>query len=132
MNKLKAIIVILMIGILLIAGCSSAKEYSWVKPATPGTPTEQKIESSLGSQFIISAEGNATTGYIWEAGFDQAYVNLVSSEYVIDNPGLMGSGGKDRFVFQPLKQGETKIVLTYKRPWEQQTGETATFVVQIR
>ncbi len=132
MNKLKAILIVLTLGIFLIAGCSSIKEYSWEKPATPGTPTEQKIESSIGSQFIISAEGNATTGYIWEASFDQAYVNLVSSEYVLSNPGLMGSGGKNQFVFQPLKQGETRIVLTYKRLWEQQAGETATFVIQIR
>ena len=132
MNKLKAILIVLTLGIFLIAGCSSIKEYSWEKPATPGTPTEQKIESSIGSQFIISAEGNATTGYIWEATFDQAYINLVSSEYVIDNPGLMGSGGKDKFVFQPLKQGKTKIALTYKRPWEQQVAETATFEITVR
>jgi predicted secreted protein len=132
MNKLTMMAVILITGVLLISGCSNIKEYSWIKPASPGTPTEQNIESIVGSQFIISAESNVTTGYIWEASFDQSYVNLVSSEYVVDNPGLVGSGGKDRFVFQSLKSGETKIVLTYKRPWEQQAGETVTFVVQIR
>jgi len=124
--------VILMAGMILLSGCSSIKEYKWEKPSAPGTPTEQKIETTVDSQFAINAAGNATTGYIWEATFDQTYINLVSSEYIIDNPGMAGSGGINRFTFQVLKQGVTKIILVYKRPWEQTVAETAAFAIQIR
>ncbi len=132
MKYMKIIAAVLMTGIVLLSGCSGTKEYEWKKPSTPGTPTEQKIESNTSGQFVIIAAGNATTGYIWEASFDQEYVNLISSDYVVDNPGLMGSGGKNRFTFQSLKQGETKIVLVYKRPWEHDIAETAAFIVTIR
>lgn len=130
MSTLKIVVTLLVAAAFLIAGCS---------PATPPTPKEytssaQTIEAKVGEKFMITLESNPTTGYQWESSFDQGFIKLVKSEYKADakTQGLVGAGGKEQFVFQGLKAGDTQIKMAYKRAWEQQAGKTDTFTVRIK
>ena len=128
-TKKVLVIALLFVGVLLIAGCASGggKEY---------TSPNQPIEVKVGEQFIITLDSNPTTGYKWEASFDQSLLKLVKSEFKQDasKPGMVGVGGKEQFLFEGLKGTDTKITLTYKRPWEQQSSDAKvlTFTVKVR
>ncbi len=123
------IVALVVVGLLLATGCTpgGVKEY---------TSPNQPIEVNVGEQFMIYLDSNPTTGYKWEASFDQTSLKLVKSEFKQDTskPGMVGVGGKEQFVFQGLKAGDTQIKLTYKRPWEQQSADAKvlTFTVNVK
>ena len=129
MNKLVALVVSLLLIAGSLIGCASqsaqAKEY---------TDPSQAIEVGVGSQFIIILESNPTTGYKWEASFDNSLLKLVKSDYkqAEDKPGMVGVGGKEYFTFEGLKKGSAKVTLDYKRSWEEGSAKQIVFNVSVK
>ena len=128
MNKLAFLVILLLLVTGLFAGCGSQqqpKEY---------TDPSQGIEVGVGGQFIIVLESNPTTGYKWEANFDNSLLKLVKSDYKQSDAkaGIVGAGGKEYFTFEALKKGDTKITMTYKRSWETGSAEQKVFSVSIK
>ena len=80
--------------------------------------------------FEITLESNLTTGYSWQAGYDESFLELVSQTYESASD-LMGAGGEETLVFKALKQGETEVTMVYKRPWEDTSLETRIFNVTV-
>jgi inhibitor of cysteine peptidase len=89
------------------------------------------ISVAPGDIFEISLDSNPTTGYSWQADFDQEYLELVSQEFVPPQSDLVGAGGTEIFAFQALEVGETKLTLVYKRSWETEAAETRVFIIKI-
>ena len=78
----------------------------------------QIIETKKGDEFSVVLETNPTTGYQWEIDFDSDYIQLVDREYLPTAPELIGSGGQETFNFLALKSGETEMIFSYLRIWE--------------
>ena len=73
---------------------------------------------------VIELEGNPTTGYIWVYSMSpENIIREVSNEYIANRTGsnIVGSGGKFVFVFEPINTGESELVFSYLRPWEENT-----------
>lgn len=118
----------LMLTTCLVAGCEAeVKAYS---------DPEQTIEVNADNQFdiVIALESNPTTGYSWEASYDQTQLELVDQSYEPDenSEGLVGAGGTDIFRFKALKSGEAQITMSYKRSWETQVLEQKIFTVDVK
>jgi len=123
MKFVKVTLAVLFIAVLL-AGCAPA-----AKPVTPTpTPTPapapstysnsgQPITVPVGVSFTISVSSNPSTGYSWEAGFDQSLLKLLK-RYTPSSSGLIGAGGVENFEFEGMKSGNTNIYLNYKRSFE--------------
>lgn len=94
----------------------------------------QPIEARVGGQFTIVLYANPSTGYTWEAEFDEGFLELVSSEFrqAAAKPGTVGVGGEQRFTFHGLKAGTTEITFIHKRPWEQGFAERKVFTVHLK
>lgn len=96
---------------------------SWLFPAKPK------------GDFEISLDSNPTTGYSWDCSIeDKTVVSLIGKEYISDsNPqGLLGKGGVERFCFDVLKPGTTRIIFTYQRSWENGDPiETVVYTVRV-
>ena len=127
---MKKYIYVFVAGLLIavmLAGCSSSGGAAYTDPS-------KTIEAGNGQQFTIVLDGNYTTGYQWNAGFDQAYLKMVSQEYKQNESkaGMVGVPGKQYYVFQALKQGSTKVTCTYKRSFETAPGEQKVFNVTIK
>jgi len=129
MTRLSILLVTLVVlGTLLVAGCAPGGTKEYNSPSQP-------IEAKVGESFMITLESNPTTGYKWEASFDQNLLKLVKSEYKRDESkaGLVGAGGKEYFIFQGVKSGDAQIKMTYKRSWEQSASDKVlTFTVKIK
>jgi inhibitor of cysteine peptidase len=115
-----------VLTVCLVAGCGTeVKAYS---------DPEQTIETNVDNKFDIVLESNPTTGYSWEASYDQNQLKLVDKIYEeIEGPEeLLGAGGNEIFRFKALKSGETQITMSYKRSWETEVLEQKVFTVDVK
>ena len=119
----------LVLTTCLVAGCGGAEVKAYSDP-------EQTIEINADNQFdiVIALESNPTTGYSWEASYDQTQLELVDQSYEPGEnaEGLVGAGGTDIFRFKALKSGQTQITMSYKRSWETQVLEQKIFTVDVK
>jgi len=122
--KIVKITLVALFMVVLLAGCAPA-----ANPVTPTpTPTPssepatysnsgQPITVPVGVKFTLSVSSNPSTGYAWEAGFDQSLLKLVK-RYTPSTSGLIGAGGVENFEFEGMRPGNTDIYLNYKRSFE--------------
>ena len=128
----KLLILAAVLAIFLVAGCGNGAESN--------TDSEQKISVAINQEFTITLSANPTTGYSWQASYDETMVELVESKYEIPEmekhervkQGIVGSGGVEIFRFKALKAGKTKIALAYKRPWAEENLYQKVFTVNIK
>jgi inhibitor of cysteine peptidase len=116
-----------VVAISLLVGC--------VAEVNTYTDSGQTISIGVNQQFVVALGSNPTTGYRWQVRHDETMLEMVSSEYETGEPakqGVVGAGGVELFSFKALKTGETKITMTYKRPWEEQSIEHKVFTVNIK
>ena len=129
MKKSLLLITGVFLTVCLIAGCGAeVKAY---------TDPEEKIDISANKEFVIliALESNPTTGYSWQAGYDETMLELVEETYELGEyakQGLIGAGGTELFRFKALKSGEVEITMSYKRPWETDVLDRKIFTVEVR
>jgi predicted secreted protein len=90
--------------------------------------SEEKVEGYAGDEMTITLISNRTTGYGWEIseGPDEKVAEFVRSEYVPNSDIIVGSGGRDVFVFRAVSAGKTKASFKYVRPWEEDSPQAKT------
>ena len=121
MKFVKVTLAILFIAVLL-AGCTPAANPPAPTPTPAPAPSTysnsgQPITVPVGVSFTISVSSNPSTGYSWEAGFDQSLLKLIK-RYTPSSSGLIGASGVENFEFEGMKSGNTNIYLNYKRSFE--------------
>ncbi|MBA7716522.1 hypothetical protein ES703_125595 [subsurface metagenome] len=122
-------LVTLILAVCLVAGCGGGvKAYS---------DPEETIGISPDKEFIIliALESNPTTGYSWEASYDETMLELVEETYELGEyakQGVVGAGGTELFRFRALNSGEVEITMVYKRAWEEEILDQKVFKVDIK
>lgn len=79
----------------------------------------------------ITLESNPTTGYSWIFSIDENHIKLVSKDFLLKSY-VVGASGTEKFIFKAIKEGETNIVMSYKRPWENSNLYQITYKIQIK
>jgi len=100
-----------------------------------GSMPAEMIDTQAGRNFTIILPANPTTGYQWQLArpLNDKMIKLISSEYIADDTGLVGSGGKQVWKFSALKAGRAAIALKYVRPSEKNTTpEVKYFIVSVK
>ena len=112
--------------------CETEENNSAAKGADKGTDSfaTKEVEKSerilAENEFTVTLAENPTTGFSWQYEIqDESAVKLIDDEYVPSNTDkkIVGAGGMHSFTFACLKNCETSVLMTYKRPWK--GGETA-------
>ena len=119
----------LILAASLVVGCSSTVQAY--------TDPEVTIDAGADDEFVvlIALESNPTTGYSWEASYDETRLELVEETYELGEyaeQGLVGAGGTELFRFKALKSGDAKITMDYKRSWETEILEQKVFIVEVK
>ncbi|MFH0887325.1 MAG: protease inhibitor I42 family protein [bacterium] len=88
------------------------------------------VNIANGEMFGLILEGNPTTGYDWIiSNIDKSMVKEMGKpEFTLDS-NLVGSPGKQSYLFQTFKAGNTTLSLEYKRAWEKGVSPAKTFKV---
>ena len=83
---------------------------------------------------MLALGSNPTTGFRWEASFDDTTLKLVDKTYEPRSApaGMVGVGGTEYFRFRALRTGETVITMIYQRSWEKQLADRKRFTVTIK
>ncbi len=87
-----------------------------------------------GKLVEIKLEGNPTTGYNWDYNVNtNEVIKEESKDYKSDAAGLSieGAGGIYTWKFLGIKEGTTKVVFKYSRPWENEVLETKTYIFTV-
>ena len=98
----------------------------------------QAIDTEVNQEFVIALGSNPSTGYSWQASYDETMLELVGGQSIYkpgeETEGMVGAGGVEYFRFKALKTARTEITLVYKRPWEEPTPQdlTKVFTIHIR
>ena len=94
------------------------------------------ITVTVGQEFKISLQYNASTGYQWEFGKppDENFLKLLGTEYKRLESKLVGAGGDEIWTFKALAKGKTQLELNYVRPWEKGSppAQRTNFVIVIK
>jgi predicted secreted protein len=144
-NK-KQSIVACLIGIFLLSGCTGVTaEKGQIKVNVPfdfpqnkndGSASFEVIKANIGEEFTVTLESNKTTGYEWQLAepLDKDILLFVNSKYITNESNLIGSGGKEIWIFKALKAGKAAISFRYVRPWEKNIppAKEETFSVIIK
>ena len=128
MKKLLILVTVAVIATCLMTGCG-AKVLAYSDP-------EDTIDISPDREFIIliALESNPTTGYSWEASYDETMLELVEETYEpgeYAEQGVVGAGGTELFRFKALESGEVEITMVYKRTWEEEGIDQKVFTVDV-
>ena len=89
----------------------------------------KRIRSVIGQQHLIQIISNPSTGYRWELKYEEPVKNCLdvidrnmvydSQESYSNGVRLVGSPGKQEWLFQTNCSGLYRLTFIYKRPWEQ-------------
>jgi len=129
MKKLLILVTVVVAVTCLATGCTTeVKAYS---------DPEETIGISPDKEFIIliALESNPTTGYSWEANYDETMLELVEETYELGEYaklGVVGAGGTELFHFKALESGESEITMVYKRSWEELALEQKVFTIEVK
>jgi predicted secreted protein len=94
------------------------------------TDPDNVIQARVNEEITIVIESNPSTGYGWQAHFNEGALELIDSDFVSESS-AMGSGGVEVFRFLPRKAGKEKIKMSYKRQWEQKPVKEIIFTIRI-
>jgi len=91
------------------------------------------VNLSIDDPFEIELEGNASTGYSWQImPYDSTVIKQVGEpEFKSNAEGRVGSGGIITFKFQTIGDGQTELLLVYRRKWEEHKPPTKMFKMKI-
>lgn len=128
-QKIVCILFISLFLILIITGCLSSG-----KTFTAGD-NGKEINLKLNETIKIKLESNPTTGYTWNLSkeTDTSVISLISSDYKQSSSDkeLVGGGGYDTITFKAAAKGNTTIILTYNKTWEEGVEPEETFKLNI-
>ena len=94
------------------------------------TDPDNVIQARVNEEITIVIESNPSTGYGWQAHFNQGALELIDSDFVSESL-AMGSGGVQVFRFLPKKAGKINIKMSYKRQWEQKPVKEIVYSIRI-
>ena len=96
--------------------------------------TRKEVKVRQGGALKLILDANPTTGYQWVLnGVEGDSVKKDSSAYkpAAAASGMVGGGGVDVWNFTAEQAGTSKVILDYKRPWEETPASQAVVTVDV-
>lgn len=94
------------------------------------TRDHPRIDVKAGDPFVVELAANPTTGYQWQPAFDPAALKLVGRDFSLPGAAI-GGGGVERFRFESLAAGASRLSFAYQRSWELGVRDQAQFEVRV-
>ena len=80
------------------------------------------IQVGVGERFVLALPAVATGGFTWLMDREAEVAVLTQNRIRPGGPGI-GASSVQEFEFVGMHAGVSTLVLEYKRPWENVTGE---------
>jgi len=129
--------------LLVVAGCGTGAPEDEVLPEGPGGEVVlyaedggSQVTLDVGQVLVVVLASNPTTGYSWQVAEGTGTVLVQVGEVLYreapqEGAPMVGVGGTETFRFEAKAVGQTKLVLEYRRPWEETVEPEGTFAVDV-
>jgi predicted secreted protein len=134
-NNLKNIrtgISLVLLLTLLLASCAQPQPEQTKEVSISWSEIEQGVGLEVGDVLEVVLPANPSTGYAWEAGFyNQSVLEPYGEpEFSSGNP-KPGAEESQILHFKAIGEGETDLVLVYRRSFENQSEDQQTFSLGV-
>ena len=86
----------------------------------------------VGDILEVVLPANPSTGYMWEAGFyNQTVLKPNGEPEFSSSSAKLGAQGSQKLHFEAIGEGETELVLVYRRSFENEGRNPQTFQVNV-
>jgi predicted secreted protein len=128
---MKRMLSLVLIGMMIMGTTAMAAEEDVMAVPTLYEAQKNYTIEQNGDEFTIIVSENASTGYMWNNEIsDNAIVEFVSEENIINSEPLLGASYEKRMTFTVLANGVATIVFRNARPFgEHEVADTFTLVV---
>jgi len=128
-QKITYVLLISLLTLFIITGCvTSGKTFT-------ADDNNKEIKLKVDEAIKIKLQSNPTTGYSWNLSgeTDASIISLTSSDYKTSSSDkeVVGAGGYDTITFKAVAKGNTTIILTYNKSWEENIEPEDTFKLNI-
>ena len=108
--RIVSLLLLVVFSLSMISGVSASQ--------TPSLKNKQ-LNVHINQKIVIKLESNPSTGYTWLPVFNKKYLKGISNGVIPNkNPWIIGAPEVQKIVFNPIKNGETTIVMKYVRSWD--------------
>lgn len=95
-----------------------------------------QVRLRSGQDLVVRLGSNPSTGYRWQVEeVDEAILKQVGmAQYepaAPDDAPLLGQPGQETMRFQAASAGQTRLLLAYRRPWEDDAAVEKTFMLEV-
>jgi inhibitor of cysteine peptidase len=138
-----AVGLVAVLAVLLVAGCGPGVPAGEVLPEGPAGEVVLDAEDdgsqvalAVGQGLVVTLASNPTTGYSWQVadGLGPALAQVGEALYreaPQDGTPLVGAGGTETFRFEAKAAGQARLVLEYRRPWEENVEPIDQFELDV-
>jgi predicted secreted protein len=88
------------------------------------------LSAQKGKTVVISLGANPSAGYEWTTEFDPAFLRLIKKQ-VVSSTDRAGADVTEKFEFEALASGVTRLRMIYRRPWETANSNEKNYIIQI-
>jgi inhibitor of cysteine peptidase len=137
------VLVVAVLAVWGLAGCGRggpADEVPQERPAgevlLDSEDDGRQVDLAVGQGLVVTLASNPTTGYSWQVqeGPGPVLAQVGEVEYreaPQEATPLVGAGGTETFHFEAKAVGQTRLVLEYRRPWEETVEPEDSFAVEV-
>ncbi len=126
MKKIYFIVLICVFTIFVIFGVIHIKKSREQVINIDNSNNNKTTETTLDNKVILTLPNQGDGGYQFDnPKYDTSILKLLSHEHTdSNNTKTLGNFGNDIWTFQTLKKGQTDLILTISRPWEENSSES--------
>lgn len=111
----------------IIAGCSGSPELLVKTDSNQGT-----ISAAVNKEFIISIEGQLSTGYAWKLSEIPAHLILIRENTRTEEKDKAGGIDIQQFVLKSSEKGNFNLVFNYAKHWEKKPKYIKTTKINVK
>ena len=136
-NQARSLLILLLLS-LFLTPCVLLKPQSTGEPQSTKevsisySEIKQSVGLEVGDILEVVLPANPSTGYIWEVGFyNQSVLEPYGEPEFYKTSTNLGAKETQTLHFKTIDEGETELVLLYRRSLENEVKDQQTFGVHV-
>lgn len=134
MYRMNLFLFVALTIVLALIGCNATPTQmpKEVRLTENGGGCGSTVGLKSGDTLELVVEGNPSTGYAWEVGFEvPAVIKSTGEPEYSSYSSTVGTGGAYTFHFVAVAEGQATITLIYHRPFEKNAPDLKTCEVTV-
>lgn len=130
--KYGKMLILIILFSLVLASCTRQQPEQSKEVSILWSEIEQGVGLEVGDILEVVLPANPSTGYAWEAGFyNQSVLKPYGKPEFYSTSTNLGAEETQKLHMEAIGEGETDLVLVYRRSFENERVDQQTFKVHV-